>query len=414
MVMAEIEMLLKSRLGLDSASIGSTLIERAVRDRLAACRLPDLQVYLEHLRNSEAELQELIESVVVPETWFLRDRSAFAALTQWTVGDWWPAHPEGKLRLLSLPCATGEEAYSLAIALLEAGLPASRFKIEAIDVSERALAVARKGVYGKNSFRGAEIDFRDRHFEKGPAGYRLNENIRQQVRFQAGNLLDPLFHPATGPYDIIFCRNLLIYFDRPTQDRAVGILLRLLAPGGLLFVGPAETSLLSSHQMVSIKLPMAFAFRRKDPAEKTAPLPAQRETAPLRPARFISPATARPAPLKPIETAITPTASPPTAELDTAARLADEGHLVEAARTCETFIREHGASARAYYLLGLVRDAAGEPIEAASFYRKAIYLEPEHPEALVQLALLLGRQGETVAARMLHDRAARLHLKSGK
>jgi CheR methyltransferase, SAM binding domain len=153
MIRTEFEYLLKRTMGLDVAAIGASAIERAVNERRSACKLTDVQAYLNYVQESETELQELIEAVVVLETWFFRDRDAFVALTRMICEDWLPAHAAGVLRLLSLPCSTGEEPYSMAMALLDAGVPRSRFQIDAVDISERALAVARRAEYRKNSFR---------------------------------------------------------------------------------------------------------------------------------------------------------------------------------------------------------------------------------------------------------------------
>src|SRR5918995_1843850 len=114
-------------MGLDAHSIGSSAIERAVRQRLLDCQLPDIQAYLLRLRASDSELQALIEAVVVPETLFFPEPHAFAAMARTATQAWLPAHPGRTLRLLSLPSSTGEEPYSMAMALLDAGFPAHRF-----------------------------------------------------------------------------------------------------------------------------------------------------------------------------------------------------------------------------------------------------------------------------------------------
>src|SRR5437660_5043000 len=132
MVLADFENLLKETMGLDVASIGSSAIERAVEKRLLACELQETHAYWERVRASASELQELIEAVVVPETWFFRDRKAFAALVRVVQEEWLRTHPEGVLRLLSLPCSTGEEPYAMAMALRDAGVPAHRFRVDAV------------------------------------------------------------------------------------------------------------------------------------------------------------------------------------------------------------------------------------------------------------------------------------------
>ncbi|MCO6419800.1 hypothetical protein JYK14_27080, partial [Siccirubricoccus sp. KC 17139] len=261
----EIESLLKETMGLDAATIGSAAIARAVRARQAACGLEDAAAYAALARESAAELQELIDAVVVPETWFFRDRGAFNAMVQllrdgaleWSFGR--------KLRLLSLPCSTGEEPYSMAMALLDAGFAPDSFLIEAVDVSARSIALAQRAVYGRNAFRGADLAFRDRHFEAVPGGFRPSEAARRSVRFSRGNVFEAATLPGNASQDIVFCRNLLIYFDRPTQEATLQTLHRLLLPGGFLFLGPSETALPSRRDFTWAKLPMAFAFRKAPP-----------------------------------------------------------------------------------------------------------------------------------------------------
>lgn len=398
--------LLHDIMGLDVSSIGATAVERAVTERVAACKLADAAAYWQRLQSSEAERQELVEAVVVPETWFFRDREAYAALAQ-LAQDAALRHAAA-LRLLSLPCATGEEPYSMAMALLDAGLGAAQFRIDAVDISERALARARLGEYGRNSFRGGELGFRERHFEAGAHGFRLRDRVRSAVQFRQANLLAPDFNPGASAYDVIFCRNLLIYFDVPTQDRALAVLQRRLLDSGTLFVGPAETSLLLRHDFVSARLPMAFAFRKAVAEPAAPPAPAARKavptpvSVPCAPARRTPPPKrTRPAP-EPAPQALRGTS------LERAARLADQGQLAEAAHTCEALLREQGPSAAVFQLLGVVRGAAGQLAEAAQFFRKALYLQPDHAEALAHLAYTLEQQGDRGGAQVLRARLRRL------
>jgi chemotaxis protein methyltransferase WspC len=415
MIVAEFEGLLKRTIGLDAGSIGSSSIERAVQVRRAACELQDVQAYWHRVCESEAELQELIEAVIVPETWFFRDREAFAALARMVGEESLGARPEGVLRLLSLPCSTGEEPYSMAMALLDAGVPASRFRVDAVDVSARALARARRAVYGKNSFRGRDVGFCDRHFEATTGGYRLAAAVRQQVDFQRGNLFDEGLLPGRDIYDVVFCRNVLIYFDGPTQDRVIAVLTRLLRSNGAVFVGPSETGLLLRHDFASAKIPLAFAFWKAGNEAMKGVRPAKRPPFGQRPA-VLAPAmtAARVAPARVAATSLDPGAGlavRPVPGLEEAARLADEGRLIEAAKQCEADLEAHGPSAGAFYLLALMRDAAGDQPEAAELYRKTLYLDPNHHEALVHFSVLLEKQGDKGHASVLDDRARRLERK---
>jgi chemotaxis protein methyltransferase WspC len=405
MGLAAFEDLLKASMGLSAASIGPAAIERAVRERLAACGLDDLPTYLERLRGSTSELQALIEAVVVPETWFFRDRHAFIALAR-LAQDWMAAHPEGVLSLLSLPCSTGEEPYSMAMTLLDASVPAHRFRVDAVDISARHLARGVQGVYGRNSFRGQDLLFRDQYFDGALGASRVKEVVRQQVHFQQGNLFAADFLPGVAIYDAIFCRNVLIYFDRPTQDRVLVVLNRLLAATGMLFVAPAETGLPGGHAMTSTNEPLAFAFRKVSllaGVAKRKPAQQIKQAAPPRPvAPAAAPRRAAPLPLPPSAPAA------PVADLTEARRLANQGHFVEAAARCEAHLRLCGPSAPAFYLLGLVRDATGSLAEAAAYYRKALYLDPNHYDTQIHLALLMEKQGDSAGATVVRNRTRRL------
>jgi chemotaxis protein methyltransferase WspC len=275
-------------------------------------------------------------------------------------------------------------------------------------------------VYGNNSFRGNELGFRDRHFDGTAGGYRLRDPVRQQVRFQQGNLFAADLLPGAATYDVIFFRNVLIYFDRPTQDRALVVMNRLLSAKGVLFVAPAETGLPASHDLVSTNEPLAFAFRKAGAVPHERKRKATHPLTPHAPGRpvvqagpVLSAARAASATLAVASVAVlAPVRSAnPAADLAEATRLADQGHFVEAATRCEEHLRRCGSSAIAFYLMGLVRDATGNHSEAVTYYRKALYLDPNHYDAQIHLALLMEKQGDTAGAQVLRNRARRLEQK---
>jgi chemotaxis protein methyltransferase WspC len=410
LVYTRIAALLKQTMGLDAESIGIASVERAVRKRLAAQGLPDLEVYWERLLASEQELQELIEAIVIPETWFFRDSEAFAALVRVVREEWFAKHREGTLRVLSLPCSTGEEPFSMAMALLDGGLPPSRFHIDAIDISTHAIAWAERGIYGKNSFRAKDLGFRDRYFEPTQLGHRLSEVVRRQVTFRHGNLLSAGGLSGADGYEVIFCRNVLIYFDRVTQCRAIEVLGGLLTPSGLLFVGSSETGLLLDQGFVPAGIPLAFAFRQAG-SSAPQPRPLRRPAAAVVAAKPASPNPRKPPstpkPL-PREIPADKTVSVTEHWIEQARGLANQGKLAEALTCCEHNLRDQSASAETFHLVGLLHDAAGRVREAAEHYRKALYLDPRHPEALVHLAVALQKEGDARGAQRLFERANRL------
>ena len=403
---------LKLRIGLDVASVGPAIIERAVRQRCTALNMADSDRYWQHLLSSQDEQQALIESVIVPETWFFRYPESFATLGRLARKCLAEIGSRRALRILSLPCSTGEEPYSIAMALFDAGFAAHQFKVEALDVSPLSVQRAQKALYGKNSFRGQQTDFRERYFSLEDDGYQLSDRVCEQVSFNVGNLLDPLLLASYKPFDFVFCRNLLIYFDLKTQQQALDALKRMTRDDGALFIGPAEGSLLMRLGMRSIGAPQSFAF-----CHNHEPLPATRPVlAEFKPLIRPQPAVSVPSPAnRPFAPRSQPSAAQkpgsitdePKVLLEQIAGLANQGKSNEARAACEQFLQRHKPQAEVFYWLGLLSDVQGQTSHAQVFYRKALYLEPQHSEALAHLAALLASQGDVAGAQRLHERAAR-------
>jgi chemotaxis protein methyltransferase WspC len=414
-----IEALLRESMGLDVASVGDASIERALRDRMAAKKLGDAGSYAQLVAESPTEMQELIEAVVVPETWFFRNPEAFRALAALATGEWLPSHPQGALRVLSFPCSTGEEPYSIAMSLMEAGLPRDRFAVDGFDISNQALGKAANAIYGRNSFRSAELAFRERYFHQEKGQFALIDDVRNSVTFAQRNVVEEDFARRPGEYDMIFCRNVLIYFDQLTQQRVLRNLAAALRVNGVLFVGPAESFQVALAGFSSMPQPQAFAFRKAERPNFDVP------PASLRPVRTAAaPRKDRPADGgRPKPRASVPSAgarsgfqygSAPAplerAEDDVmlARRLADSGDLASALALAERGLTTSAPTAEAYHVLGVIQDAMGDSAAAMQSYRKALYLEPVHLDALVHLAFLLERKGDLGAAQRFRERARRI------
>ncbi|MEE1886318.1 CheR family methyltransferase [Pseudomonas carassii] len=401
---------LQERIGLDVESVGAAMVERALRQRCTLVQAENLDDYWIRLQQSTDEQQALIEAVIVPETWFFRYPESFTALAGLAhkrVAELAGARP---LRILSLPCSTGEEPYSIAMALLDGGLSPGAFRIDGIDISPSSVAKGEQGVYGRNSFRGSELAFRERHFTAVDEAHRLDERVRQQVSLQVGNVLDPALRAREGFYDFVFCRNLLIYFDVPTQQRVFEVLKHLTHAQGVLFIGPAEGSLLARLGMRPLGIAQSFAYVRQDEAPpviiaKPAPV-ARPAVVPPVPPRIVTlpPRVGRP---NAVPVAKAMPAKDEAQLLASIAQHANAGDSAQARDGCERYLRTFAPKAQVYYWLGLLSDTEGDVAQAITHYRKALYLEPQHPEALMHLAMLLAAQGDEAGARRLQERAAR-------
>jgi chemotaxis protein methyltransferase WspC len=420
----EIEELLASRIGLDSVSVGPSLILRAVERRMGELGLSELGAYGHLVRQSESELQALIEEVVIPESWFFRDERPFQCLRE-IVRERWLARPaRAPLRALSVPCAGGEEPYSIAMTLSDLGLSPDRFRIDAVDVSDRRLAIARRGVYSANAFRGPDLSYRSRHFREHSEGYELDPEIRRTVQFVRASVLDPHLLEGSPPYDVLFCRNLLIYLGAAARGCVITAIDRLLAQGGLLFLGHADRldSSGAGPKFTSFGDPGCFAYRRT-PEEDV-----QTSRTPPEPLRATSALTAGGTTSAGIPTSVGVLSAPAPATSETdpgigrllpsragfepsllgqAAELANQGRFDEAVAACQRHLRHKGHSASAYYLMGMICQAAGNIRLAEDCFFKTVYLDPGHDEALLALALLAERRGDHAAAAGFRRRAER-------
>jgi chemotaxis protein methyltransferase CheR len=234
--------------GLSLAPEARPSIERRLRERLAALGLASFDEYYRHLRFHDpggAELDEALDLVTVNETYFYRQSyqlDAFQADILPTV----LAAPQRarELSIWSAGCATGEEAYSIAIAALESGLCDARaLRVFGSDISHRCIAAARRGVYGRSSFRVMPAAMRARWFESVPEGAHVSPELRAVCHFGHHNLLDAEGAALVGRIDVIFCRNVLIYLDDAARRRVIDMFYERLVPGGFLLLGHSESLL---------------------------------------------------------------------------------------------------------------------------------------------------------------------------
>jgi chemotaxis protein methyltransferase WspC len=361
--------------------------------------------YFSYLNSSDSERQALINEVTIPETWFFRDSEPFKLLSDYATKVWSPSHRQ-KFKVLSIPCSTGEEPYSIAMVLLGAGFAPGSFVIDAADISTRVLDLARRGIYGRNSFRGKNLAFRNHYFIENSGLYEIADEVKRSVTFHHHNVLAPEFMQGRGPYDIIFCRNLLIYFDLEAKEQVIRLLHRLLNPDGLLFLGHAETGRMVQGLFDPMKHPGAFAYQPADAARsKDAKGIAVNLEPPITP-RF-APLPDSAAPAATVERAPAQTEQKVLSALDEIQALADRGALEAAMRLCVTYLQRNPLDAGGYCLQGIIALAQDEDEKAQGSFKRAIYLEPDHYQALAHLAVLADERGDIQAAANYRARMAR-------
>jgi len=407
---AEVEAVLSEYSGLDIESIGRQTFERSVESRVTQAFDGSYAGYLESLKAEEDELARLLDLLLVPETWFFRDAGTFAFLAAFVKTEWRSRRDGGILQILSAPCSTGEEPYSIAMTLLESGLQPSQFRIHACDISPKALSAAKAARYAHASFRSPLTAVQSRFFVRGGESATVSESVQSLVTFSRGNLVDPNFLTGTeNLFDVIFCKNLMIYLGEAGRAKVIAALSRLLRENGLLFVGHSEVALFHKAGYTPVASAKAFGLT-KAKRQPAVPAPPPRRRIP----RTRAGEAGAPAKVGRIggqqadslEKAVEMVSTRPL--LETARSLADRGDLEAAANVCRSLIGENVMDVGAYYLAGLIEQSQDRLAPAEDFFMKAIYLDPEHYDTLVQLCLLSEKRGDSAKAGQYRKRIERL------
>lgn len=398
---------LREVMGLDPETLSRIGLRAEVRKRMQARGLETRAAYAALLQEDPEEFRRLADMLVVHETSFFRYPASYTRLTEY-VRQRRKRSGQTSLRVLCVACSTGEEPASVAMTLLQAGLEKRDIVVDATDVSERAIRYAREGRYRRRGVLRLSEEIRDRWFEEEGQRFRLDTEILECIRYRRANAMDGQV-PGTGQkYDVIFCRNLLIYLVPAAREALLRSLIERLEPGGLLFVGHAEVTAARALGLAMSPPLDAFALCLvPGPARSKPQAPVSRRKSP---ARAAAPATRTRSPMPPVSLPKPPVASapPPESILDRAARLADAGDLDQARRILSDLMAKGGANADHYHLLAVIEGARGREAETGNALRRALYLEPEHYPALVQLALLADASGDHGRARRAREKAERV------
>lgn len=260
--------LLRERTGLSFTEGKRYYVERRLAERMGAVGTRGVREYLNLLRfqASGEELQHLVDRMTVNETYFFRERYQLDCLVNAVLAEVVRGRPPGeRVRIWSAGCSTGEEPYSLAITLLERWPRVDDYEIElsACDIDSRVLARAREGVYEERSLQHVTPALREKYFTPdGPGRWRIVDELRDSVDFAHVNLMAPEQVRAYRGIDVIFCRNLLIYFDDFGRREVAALFYEALAPGGFVFLGHSESMSRMSSLFVPRRFPDAIVYQK--------------------------------------------------------------------------------------------------------------------------------------------------------
>jgi chemotaxis protein methyltransferase CheR len=397
----ELSALLLERAGLRLHADNYAHLRHAVEARLVERNLTDVRTYVRALRHAEgdAELRALLPFVTVGKTDFFRDDRQFSALET----DLLPralanARRDGRrLMIWSAGCATGEEPYSLAMVLAELGARPFETTIWATDINPEALDKARSGWFAPRRMSGVSDGRRVRFFVSEGTGYRVRPGVRELVRFEHQNLAEAAWRTAPrGGFDLVLCRNVIIYFDLPTIRRVLDNFHDALRPDGLLLLGYSE-SLYKVHarfEMIDLR---GGAFGYRPISGFTASRTDLRAIVPPKPIVLPRPLPPPPAPVPDV-----PVKNDPVAE---AVVRIEQGEFTEAARLLDETVERSPHRLDAVLTLANVAGLLGEWRKARTLLEGALARDPVSTDAHVFLALAAFQQGHLEDARRELSRA---------
>jgi len=406
---------LLSQIGAGENFLTEPQLDFALRKRMSLLDLTDQDDYSKRLTDDHGEAQQLLDELLVRESCFFRDVKPFDLIAERAAA----ASAAAPLRILSAPSANGEEPYSVAITLLESGLQAEHICIEALDISAAGIRDSQAGRYTESRMRHVSPQLRQRYFERHPDGtYAIKSLVKDCVHLVHANALEiAAFYPGDH-FDIVLCRNLMIYLTPESRQRLLQALRSVSRPAALLIVGHAESGFLLAEGERSHGDPGNFAFLINDlarsgfagaasPGLRRKTAESLRESVVRRPKSVGGQSEPRHRVAdKPATADLAELPAPPALEQITA--LADSGHYEEARQQLQGFLEREPDSARSYSLLALTLNATGDRQAAIACFEKAIYLDAADRQSIEHLLLLYSAAGNRQGMAMMQRKLTRL------
>ena len=419
-----VQNIIRNQIGLDQDALGLDATKAAIKQRLNKLAINDLDSYLILLRENSDERHALCQLMLVSESWLMRESATLNETTTYlrylkeTIR-------KPKIRILSVPCARGEEPISLLHAALQAGYKCSEISITGIDLSFNAISLAKEGILTGSSMRESTVEFMSHYFDRIGSSYKLKNEYSECLSFFQQNILECSSAIDGDEYDVIYCRNLLIYLGIEEKNHLISTLSTLLTQGGLLAVAVSESPLVSENDLIHKKgTPSCIFFRtalgnsyysagfditKRDSTRKTVnnyPFKNDNrstkkikkyghnchvnrgDSLPLLSQKVVfsqnkySSSSYRTFDSQLIE------------KLDQAFAYADAGKHDIAQETCIYIVDQDPLIADSYFLLGLIASTRGERDLSIAYFKRTLYLQPNHEDAILQLKFATARACE--------------------
>lgn len=386
-----------AELGLKDFILSLNEWQTIINSHMSQVGVGDYNAYYRLLIGSNTSFQQLLELIVVRETWFMREKEGLAYIPDFIRR--LKNSPDIHIpffSILSLPCSSGEEAYSISMLLQDAGFLDSQYRVDGVDVSREGIQLANRATYGNNSFRNTSELFKHSYFDREGDKLRVKEGFRKNVHFSCENVLTSHKWKDRGLYDVIVCRNFFLYLHPKAQKKLSDDFKHLLKPHGLLIVGASELETFKSFGFVPFGRYKNCSMKLKSVSEdiKGSSDHVERNLWMIDKRKEVKQISQEKI-------------------LERAKQAANEGRFNEAMRDCSQYLLHDNQNPEVYYLMGLIHHANHEVEQAKDFFRKALYLDPYHHDTLIYMALLEEMVGKSSQAEALRRRADGSHIKKG-
>lgn len=397
--------LIVDEMGLDPNSLGDISIKTCIKSLLNSMdNISEDELYKE-LLTDHSIMTKLIEEIKVPETWFFRENEAFRYLEKYAI-EFLSKNKYSKLNILSAPCSSGEEPYSIAITLHNLGFTNEQYRICAVDISNANIEKAKNGIFTKSSVRNLDKNEIDKYFVNENNKYILKNNIKNSnIEFRNLNLIKELHKFKNEEFDVIFFKNLLIYLNEKSRQYVLSHIKRILKKDGILFVGVSELNFFINNNFEAINHNLAFACKPKQKIIEQKKIIKKN-------IEYTSKSISKIAHSKSISNQILN--NTPILEryneikISNIKKMMDLGNYIEAEKEIDEYIKRNMNNFELYFNKGLIKYVNRLYDLAKEFFLKSIYLEPNNYDALIYLSLIEKELGANDRAEMYRLRAEKV------